>query len=190
MRGKLYMTIEKDELVAESSFPIPENDRRFGSAGASKGYFNGRIRFAASYSGAELSLFVRRIESMSGDPASDLIVSAINKMQPSEGFNASLQDDRRKGTPWAEAMARMQKIVVENDHIVATAVEAAPATNSVPLPGETPEPTANPSDLSIRPFAPRTRPTPRPPASPTRPASLTSRRGRAWAASPRVAWPR
>ena len=43
-------------------------------------------------------------------------------------------------------MTKVQKVVVENEHIVATAVEGAPATNPIPLPGQSPVPVATPSD--------------------------------------------
>ncbi len=144
VRGKLYMTVEKDEIVAETSFPIPQDTRRFGRGGASNAYFNGRMRFAASYSGGEASLFIHRIESMKGDPMSDGLLSLLNKADFGNAFNQVLHDERRKGTPWAEAMSKVQKIVVEDGHIVATAAEGEPATNPIPLPGQSPEPTAKP----------------------------------------------
>ncbi len=146
VRGKMYLSIEKNELVAESSFPIPDDAGRFGGGGAPRGYFNGRIRFAASYSGGELTLFVRRIESMDGKPLSDLMLSLLNRLDLAASFNQNMRDEQRKGTAWAEAMPKVQKVVVENDHIVATAVEGRPATNPIPLPGESPEPAASPSE--------------------------------------------
>ncbi len=146
VRGKVYLTIDKDEIIAETSFPIPEDRRRFGSGSRDRGYFNGRVRFAVSFSGGELTMFVRKIESMDGKPMSDLLISLLNKMDIGQGFTQSMHDARRKGEPWAEAMSRVQKIIVEDGKIVATAVEGAPATNPVPLPGQSPEPVASPSD--------------------------------------------
>ena len=146
VRGKMYMSIEKDEVIAEASFPIPEDSRRPGRGGAARGYFNGRMRFAASYSGGELTLFIRKIESMNGDPMSDLMLSFLNKMDFSKLFNESMRDERRKGTAWAEAMTKLQKVVIENEHIVATAVEGTPATNPVPTPAQSPAPVATPGD--------------------------------------------
>ena len=140
VRGKMFMSIEKDELIAETSFPIPEDKRRFGSGGRSRGYFNGRARFAASYSGGELTVFVRKIESMDGKPMSDMMLSFINKADLTQWFNQSMRDERRKGTAWAEAMSKVQKVVIEDGHIVATAVEGTPATNPIPLPGQSPAP--------------------------------------------------
>ena len=56
-----------------------------------------------------------------------------------------MRDERRKGTAWAEAMTKVQKIVVEKDHIVATAVEGAPATNPI-----SPARISRPSRLRVR----------------------------------------
>lgn len=144
VRGKLYMTIDKDEIVAESSFPIPQ-DSRFGHR-TTNAYFNGRMRFAASYSGGELSLFIRRIESLKGDAMSDGLLSMLNKADLGQGFNETMRDARREGEPWAEAMSKVDKIVVQDGHIVATALAGAPATNPIPLPGQSPSPKADPDD--------------------------------------------
>ena len=146
VRGKVYMTIEGDEIVAETSFLIPEDRRRFGSGSGNRAYFNGRVRFAASYSGGEMTMFVRKIESMDGKPMSDLLISLLNKIDPGQVFTQSMHDGRRSGEPWALAMSRVQKIVVQDGKIVATAVEGTPATNPVPLPGQSPEPVASPSN--------------------------------------------
>ena len=141
LRGKMYMTIEKDEIAAEASFPIQDD-----SGAPPRAYFDGRMHFATSYSDGKLALFVRRIESMKGDPMSDGLLSLLNKADFGKVFNQSMHDARRRGEPWAEAMSKVQKVVIENDHLVATAVEGAPATNPIPLPGQSPEPKASPDD--------------------------------------------
>lgn len=147
IRGKVYMSIEKDEIVAETSFLIPEDSKRPGSGGTSRGYFNGRARFAASFSAGELTFYVRKIESMDGKPMSDLMLSFLNKADLiAQGFNNAMHDERRKGTAWAEAMSRVDKMVVENGHIVVTATEGTTASNPIPLPGESPAPVATPGE--------------------------------------------
>ncbi len=142
VRGKMYFDVKDGEIVAETSFPIDDKNR----PGQTQGYFNGRVFFTASYSGGEATMHVRKVESLDGKPMSDGLLWMFNKMDVGKVFTEVMRDERRKGTAWAEAIKRVQKVVVEKDHIVATAVEGTPSLNPVPLPDQSPEPVASPSN--------------------------------------------
>lgn len=143
IRGKMYMELKDGEIVAESSFPIEDKNR---SGRSQQGYFNGRVFFSASYSGGEATMRVRKVESMDGKPMSDGMLWMFNQIDIGKLFTQAMRDERRKGSAWAEAMAKVQKVVVDKDHIVANALEGTPSSNPVPLPGQSPEPVENPDD--------------------------------------------
>ena len=131
-RGRIFVDIKDSEIMAEASFPV-ENQ-----GGRQKAYFNGRVYFSASYTDDEATMHVRKVESLDGQPLSTFLLRFFNQIDIGQIFNQSMRDERRKGAAWAEAMEKVDKIVVEKDHIVVTAKEGEPATNPVPLPGQSP----------------------------------------------------
>ena len=141
-RGKLYMDVKDGELVVETSFPIEDQNR----PGKVQGYFNGRVFFTASYTGGQATMHVRKVESLDGKPMSDGLLWLFNKADVGQIFTSIVRDEKRKGSAWAAAIKNVQKVVVEQDHIVATAVEGTPPTSPVPVPGQSPEPVASPAD--------------------------------------------
>ena len=136
-RGRIFVDIKDSEIIAEASFPIEDSNTRRRSGGQ-KMYFNGRVSFGASYTDGEAAMQVRKVESLDGKPMSDFLLRFFNRLDLGQLFNQAMRDEQRKGSAWAEAMEKVDKIVVENGHIVATAKEGQPATNPVPLPGESP----------------------------------------------------
>ena len=135
-RGRMFVDIKDSDIMAEASFPIENNgsSRR----GAQKAYFNGRVYFSASYTDGEAAMHVRKVESLDGQAMSDFLLRFFNRIDISQLFNQAMHDEQRKGSAWAEAMAKVDRVVVENGRIVATAKEGQPATNPVPLPGASP----------------------------------------------------
>ncbi len=135
-RGRIFVDIKGSEITAEASFPFNTDGTQ--RAGGPKKYFNGRVSFSASYDDGEAALHVRKVESLDGKPMSDFLLKTFNQMDFSQAFNRALHDAQRRGDAWAEAMGKVDKIIVENDHIVVTAKEGQPAANPVPLPGQSP----------------------------------------------------
>ncbi len=136
LRGRLYLTIDHNELSADESLPINS-----ASSGQQQVYFNGRIFFDASFAGGDFALVLRRLEPLNGGPSPSMVTWLIShpdfSRSFSRGFNESFHDALSKHNPAAEALIdRLHTIIVKDNQIVITTQAssetpvAAPATST------------------------------------------------------------
>ena len=83
-------------------------------------------------------MHVRKVESLDGQVMTDFLLKLFNQVDVAGWFNQFKNDERRNGSAWAAVLSKVDKIVVENSHVVITTKEGQPLADPVPLPSQTP----------------------------------------------------
>jgi hypothetical protein len=129
LRGKLYLSIVDNELVAEVSVPFnAQQGPQFPL------YFNGRLTMGASIAGGEFTAVMRKMTTLAGHDLSGM----LGRLVISPGFALSFDDTinrRLKDDSYlANYLAKIRTAAIEHNRIlVISAGEPAPAPSPTPV---------------------------------------------------------
>jgi hypothetical protein len=129
LRGKLYLTIVNNELVAEVSVPFnAQSGPQFPL------FFNGRLTMGASIAGGEFTAVMRRMNTLSGRELTGMLA----RLATSPGFALSFDDTinrRIKDNSYlAPYLAKIRTAAIEHNRIlVISAGEPPPAPSPTPV---------------------------------------------------------
>jgi hypothetical protein len=150
LRGKLYLAIANNNLVADVSTPANEDANTDMQL-----YFNARLILGASIAEGELTAVIRRIETLSGHPLSGVLARYATSPAFAQTFNDSINRRIQDNSYLARYIAKLRTASIEHNHILVTAAghpapagTPAPAPTLTPTPGPTPAPPATPAASS------------------------------------------
>jgi hypothetical protein len=144
LRGKLYLNIVNNELIADVSTPADEEENAQVQL-----FFNARLYLRASIAGGEFTAVMRRVETLSGQP----LPSVLARCAASPGFAQSWDDSinrRIKDNSFlARYLSRLRTATIEKNRILVISAgqhvpPATPAPTASPSPSPISAPTATP----------------------------------------------
>ncbi len=133
LRGRVYLALRNNDLVADVSVPADES----GNAKVQI-YFSARLFLGASIAGGEFTAVMHRIETLGGNPLPPLLARCVTGPGFAQSFDEGI-NRRIKDSPALENyINKLRTASIENHSIhVTSAGDPAPAAAS-PAPGDTP----------------------------------------------------
>lgn len=141
VRGRLYISIVNNRLVADVTTPIDN-----AQVNGPKAFFTGRFTVDASIVDGELSVVLRQVEGAAGKPLPPLIERFVTGAGFVQTFERGVQDRIQAQGHLSGVMERIKTARIENNRIVLTCGEQPPAE---PTP---PASTPNPGVVAADPF--------------------------------------
>lgn len=118
LRGRLFLAAEGDQLIADTSFPVNDDD-------AHKMYFNGHATLDGSYASNGFVISLRHIEPLDKSQANTLFSRFLNSQsvlqafsqQLSHGVNEDFRKQSERDPATADLSRRLRTIVVHDGKI-------------------------------------------------------------------------
>ncbi len=114
-RGKLYLAIVNNELVADVCTRADQDD----SAQGVTLYFNGRFFLRASIAGGEFTAVLRRLETLSGQPLPNVLARCVTSAGFAQSFDDSVNRRIKDNSFLARYLSRLRTGTIEHNQIVA-----------------------------------------------------------------------
>ena len=126
LRGKVYLGIANNELLADVSTSADESEH-----GQVQLFFNGRFTLGASVAGGEFTAVLHRIETLSGHPLPALLARCVTSSDFAVNFDDSINRRIQENTALAGYLTKLRTATIENNRIHVTSI-GKPAPAPVP----------------------------------------------------------
>jgi hypothetical protein len=143
LRGRLYFSIVNERLAVDVSTPVNDVE-----VNGPKVFFTGRLTVDASIVDGDLTVVLRNVEGLNGKPLPPLIERFVTGGGFVQNFEQGVRDRIQAQGQLPALMDRIKTARIENNHILVTCGEQAPAAE--PPPSATPTP--NPGVVAADPF--------------------------------------
>ena len=114
LRGKLYLDIVNNELVADVCTRANEEDNA-----AMLLYFNGRFFLGASIAGGEFTAVLRRLETLSGQQPPSVLARIVTSPGFAQSFDDSINRRIKDNSFLARYLSRLRTATIEHNHVIA-----------------------------------------------------------------------
>jgi hypothetical protein len=142
LRGKLYLAIVNNELVADVSTRADEEDNSQVQL-----FFNGRFFLRASIAGGEFTAVMRRLETLSGKPLPSLLARCVASPGFAQSWDESINRRIKDNSYLARYLSRLRTATIEHSRILVISA-GTPAPAPTPPPAATPAPAASPEPVA------------------------------------------
>lgn len=146
LRGKLYLAIVNNELVADVSTTADDEENAQVVL-----YFNGRFYLGASIAGGEFTAVIRRIETLSGHPLPSLLARCVTSPGFAENFNESINRRIKDNSFLARYLSKLRTATIEHNRILVISAGKPLPRGPAPTPVVTlaPSPAASPTATAV-----------------------------------------
>jgi hypothetical protein len=131
LRGKLYLDIVNNELVADVCTRADEEDNTQVTL-----YFSGRFYLGASIAGGEFTAVMRRLETLSGRQLPSVLARCVTSPGFAQSFDDSINRRIKDNSFLARYLSRLRTATIEHNRILAVS-NGEQNVIAAPSPGDT-----------------------------------------------------
>jgi hypothetical protein len=146
LRGKLYIAITNNELVADVTTRADDEDNSQVQL-----FFNGRFFLGASIAGGEFTAVIQRLETLSGQPLPSLLARCVASPGFAQAWDESINRRIKDNADLARYLSRLRTATIEHNRILVISAGApapAPEVTLSPAPTPASAPAALPSPVA------------------------------------------